>query len=262
MKPEITRERIVEYLRNFASSKDYVFAMWLEGADGLDKVDGYSDIDFWFDVKKEYQESFLHECIKELQKLGEIDSRVDEIRKEIAQSNIHLANTSEYLTLDICVQSHEIRGLDATCFTKNDLAEKPLIQFDKDNIITFKNAPRLNIEKLQKSFNNSKNRILQSSRVIKYIKRNQYGEAYLKYIENIADPLVTIARIIYTPNHLEYGLCHINDHLPQEIVQKLEQFYKVTSFEDIKNNISKAIELLGVLEQQFIEKYGIITDTK
>lgn len=124
MKPEITRERIIEYLRNFASSKDYVFAMWLEGADGLDKVDGYSDIDFWFDVKKEYQESFLHECIKELQKIGEIDSRIDEIRKEIAQSNIHLANTSEYLTLDICVQSHEIRGLDATCFTNNDLEPK------------------------------------------------------------------------------------------------------------------------------------------
>ena len=60
MKPEITRERIIEYLRDFTSSKDYVFAMWLEGADGLDKVDGYSDIDFWFDVKKEYQESFLY----------------------------------------------------------------------------------------------------------------------------------------------------------------------------------------------------------
>lgn len=262
MKPEITRERIIEYLRNFASSKDYVFAMWLEGADGLDKVDEYSDIDFWFDVKKEYQESFLYECIKELQKLGEIDSRIDEIRKEIAQSNIHLTNSSEYLTLDICVQSHEIRGLDATCFTKNDLAEKPLILFDKNSIITFKDTPKLDVEDLQRIFNNSKNRILQSSRVTKYIKRNQYGEAFLKYIENIANPLVTIARIIYTPNHLDYGLCHINDHLPKETVQKLEQFYKVTSFEDIENNVPKAKELLGILERQFIEKYGIITDIK
>ena len=42
--------------------------MWLEGADGLNKVDEYSDIDFWFDVKKEHQESFLYECIKELEK--------------------------------------------------------------------------------------------------------------------------------------------------------------------------------------------------
>ncbi len=262
MEPKITREKIIESLRNFAFSKDYVFAMWLEGADGLGKVDEYSDIDFWFDVKKECQESFLYECIEELQKLDQIDSRVDEIREEIAQNNVHLANTSEYLTLDICVQSHEMRGSDATCFIKNDLAEKPLVLFDKNNIITFKNSPKLDIEKLQKTFDNSKNRILQSSRVTKYIKRNQYGEAYLKYIENIADPLVAIARIVYAPDHPDYGLCHISDHLPREIVQRLEQFYKVVSFEDIENNISEAQKLLGTFEQQFVEEYGTITDSK
>lgn len=230
--------------------------MWLEGADGLGKVDEYSDIDFWFDVKEEHQESFLYECIEELRKLGEIDSQVEEIRREIAQSNIHLVNTSEHLTLDICVQSHEVRGLDATCFAKNDLAERPLVLFDKDNIITFKDVPTVNREELQNTFDNSKNRILQSSRVLKYIKRNQYGGAYLKYIENIADPLVTIARIIYTPNHLEYGLCHINDHLPKGMVQKLEQFYKVASFEDIESSVLSAKELLGELEQDFVGKYN------
>lgn len=260
MAPNLTREKIIEYLRDFAFSKDYVFAMWLEGADGLGKVDEYSDIDFWFDVKKEHQESFLYECVEELQRLGEMDSRDDEIRETIAQSNIHLANTSEYLTLDVCVQSHEIRGLDVTCFVKNDLAERPLILFDKGNIISFKDATELNVEELRKIFSNNKNRIAQSSRVTKYIKRNQYGEAYLKYIENIADPLVVIARSIYTPSHIGYGLCHINDHLPREMVEKLENFYRVGSFEDIENNISKARELLGALERQFAEKYGIITD--
>ena len=115
------------------------------------------------------------------------------------------------------------------------------------------------MEKLQKIFDNSKNRILQSSRVTKYIKRNQYGEAYLKYIENIADPLVAIARIIYTPNHLDYGLCHINNHLPQKITQKLEQFYKVASFDDIENNITEANKLLELFEQQFaIQKSSTI----
>ena len=260
MKPEITREEIIEFLRNFAFSKDYVFAMWLEGADGLGKVDEYSDIDFWFDVKKEHQGSFLYECVEELNKLGKIDSRDDEIRETIAQSNIHLANTSEYLTLDICVQSHEIRGLDVTCFFKNDLAERPLVLFDKDGIISFKDAVEPNIEELRKVFSNNKNRIAQSSRVTKYIKRNQYGEAYLKYIENVANPLVTIARTVYTPHHLGYGLCHINDHLPKEIVQELEELYKVDSFDAIENSITKAKELLVVLEQQFTEKYVIITD--
>ena len=56
----INREYIIQYLKDFAFSKDYVLAMWLEGADGLNQVDEYSDIDFWFDVEKSHQESFLN----------------------------------------------------------------------------------------------------------------------------------------------------------------------------------------------------------
>ncbi|MDE5747168.1 MAG: hypothetical protein K2I21_06285, partial [Acetatifactor sp.] len=90
----IDREQIIEYLKEFSFGKSYVYAMWLEGADGVGQVDAYSDIDFWFDVEQSCQESFLYECIAELEKLAGIDSRVDNIRREIAQSNIHLENTS------------------------------------------------------------------------------------------------------------------------------------------------------------------------
>lgn len=145
----ISRDKVIEYLKDFSEGKSYVYAMWLEGADGVNLVDEYSDIDFWFDVDPNYQESFLYECIDKLSELGNIDSRVDEIREHIAQSNIHLENTSEYLTLDICVQSHEIRGLDVTCYVKNDIAELPLILFDKDNIISFRDE-KIDIEEIKK----------------------------------------------------------------------------------------------------------------
>lgn len=231
--------------------------MWLEGADGIGKVDEYSDIDFWFDVEKNHQEPFLYECTEELQKLGEIDSRVDEIRPSIAQSNIHLANTSEYLTLDICVQSHEIRGLDVTSFYEDDIAERPVILFDKNDIITFRKRGNPDIEQIKEIFSNAKSRILQESRVKKYINRKQYLEACLKYIENIANPLTTIARLIYTPNHCDYGLCHISDHLPKEVVEQLEKLYQVKSLDDIAENLAVARALLTKYEQRLQEKYGI-----
>lgn len=256
----MNRNEIIQQLKNFAIAKDYVFAMWLEGADGLDKVDEYSDIDFWFDVEKSHQESFLYECVEELRKMGEIDSRVDNIRPDIAQSNIHLANTSEYLTLDICVQSHEIRGADATSFYDGDIAERPLVIFDKSNIITFRTRDDLNIERIKKAFSDAKNRILQESRVKKYINRGQYLEAYLKYLENIANPLVTIARLIYTPNHYDYELCHISDHLPKETVEQLEKLYQVKSFDDISENLTMARSLLADFEEQFREKYGVVSN--
>lgn len=62
----LSRDEIIKFMKEFSQNKPYVNAMWLEGADGVNKVDEYSDIDFWFDVKKEYQESFLYECIEEL----------------------------------------------------------------------------------------------------------------------------------------------------------------------------------------------------
>lgn len=256
----INREYIIQYLKDFAFSKDYVLAMWLEGADGLNQIDEYSDIDFWFDVEKSHQESFLNECIEELKKLGKIDSQVDDIRTEIAQSNIHLENTSEYLTLDICVQSHEIRGTNGSTFYKNDIAERPLVLFDKNNIIIYREFHDLDIDKIKSIFTVSKNRILQESRVKKYINREQYLEAYAKYIDNIANPLVIIARLIYTPNHIDYELCHISNHLPKEAVAQLEKLYQIKTLDDINSNLNYAQELLSTYEQQFQEKYVIITD--
>lgn len=256
----LNRDEIIQFVKEFSQNKSYVNAMWLEGADGVNKIDEYSDIDFWFDVDKKYQESFLYECIEELKKIGIIDSRVDEIRNEIAQSNIHLSNTSEYLTLDICVQSHEIRGYDVTCYVKNDIAELPLIIFDKSNIISFTEY-QIDINEIKCVFENNKNRILQNSRVRKYIKRNQYLEAYTKYIDNIANPLVKIARLIYTPRHYDYVLCHISDHLPKEVVEELETLYRVTSLKEIENNLQKSLLLLEKYEKQLNEKYNINSNT-
>lgn len=252
----LDRDTIINYLKEFSLGKDYVHAMWLEGADGVGKVDEYSDIDFWFDVDKSYQESFLYECIDKLSELGKIDSQVNDIREEIAQSNIHLENTSEHLTLDVCVQSHDVRGLDVTCYVRNDIAELPLVIFDKDNIITYRDY-EVNIEEIRNVLENNKCRILQMSRVDKYIKRGDYLEAYMKYIENIANPLVKIARLIYTPRHYEYMLCHISDHLPVEVVSELESFYKVTNLEDIENNLNVAKQLLEKYEQEIKIKYNL-----
>lgn len=250
----IEREEIINFLKEYSKDKEYVYAMWLEGADGINKVDEYSDIDFWFDVDEEKMTTFLYECIEQLQQLGKIDSRVDEIREEIAQSNIHLQNTSKYLTLDICVQSHN-REKSATCYIKNDIAELPLIIFDKDNVITFEDKYELDVNLIKEVFENNKNRIKQKSRVEKYIRRNQYLEAYMKYIEDIAEPLVVIARLIYTPEHYDYKLCHITDHLPKEEVERLERFFKVSNFKEIEKNIKIAESLLNEYEEMIHKEY-------
>ena len=76
----------------------------------------------------------------------------------------------------------------------------------------------------------------------------------MEYEKQILRPIVTIARIIYTPYIYDYELCHISRHLPDDIVKKIEVLYKVNSFEDIERNISLALDILKEFEQEYEAK--------
>ena len=247
---KLDRNYIIDYIKEYAINKNYVYAMWLEGADGLNMVDEYSDLDIWFDVEDSKRNSFVDDMVCHLSLIGKIDTRMNKSTKEIYQSNIHLENTSEYLTIDLAAQN-DTRDREDTCFTNGSITEVPLVIFDKKNIITFRNQKKINKDELDIVFDEKKNRILQYSRVTKYIKRNQYLECFMEYEKQIINPIVTIARIIYTPYIYDYDLCHISRHIPEDIVKKIETLYKVNSFEDIEKNISFALDILKKLEEEY-----------
>lgn len=249
---KLDRDFIINYIKEYSISKDYVYAMWLEGADGLNKVDEYSDLDIWFDVKDSMRDSFIEELVSKLSELGRIDSRMNKVTSEIFQSNIHLENTSEFLTIDLAAQN-DSRDRAATCFAKGSITEVPLIIFDKKNIISFKEPDLVDKDLLKKVYEEKKNRILQYSRVTKYIKRNQYLECFMEYDKQIVKPIVTIARIIYTPEIYDYELCHVSRHLPKDVVEKIEQLYKVSSFDDIEKNITLSLEMLDLFDKKVEE---------
>lgn len=245
----LDRNFLINFIKDYATSKDYVYTMWLEGADGLNQVDQYSDLDIWFDVEDSKRDSFIQNLVDELSKIGKIDSIMTKVSNDIYQSNIHLENTSEYLTLDLAAQN-DSRDRDNTSFIKGSITEVPKIMFDRKNVISFKEPDKLDKELLNKAFEEKKNRILQYSRVTKYIKRNQYLECFMEYDKQILKPIVTIARIVYTPDLYDYELCHISRHMPKEIVEKIEKLYKVSSFDDIEKNITLALEMLDMFDKK------------
>ena len=73
----------------------------------------------------------------------------------------------------------------------------------------------------------------------------------MEYEKQILKPIVTIARILYTPETYDYELCHITRHLPKDIIEQLEQLYKVASFEDIEKNIQLALEMLEIFDKKY-----------
>ena len=72
----------------------------------------------------------------------------------------------------------------------------------------------------------------------------------MEYDKQILKPIVTIARIVYTPDLYDYELCHISRHMPKEIVEKIEKLYKVSSFDDIEKNITLALKMLDMFDKK------------
>lgn len=79
----------------------------------------------------------------------------------------------------------------------------------------------------------------------------------MKYMENVVNPLVETARLLYTPRHFDYGLCHISEHLPVEIVRELEPFYQVTGLKEIEEQLNRAESLFVKYKNRVMETYRL-----
>lgn len=238
------REEIILLMKESFIKDDKVYALWLEGSDGLNKSDEFSDIDFWFDVKDGYEEEILNKSIAILETISKPDfiEYYNHPHPQIFQKNIHLEGTSEFLMLDICAQSHS-RGSEGCTFVEGDIAEYPLILFDKENVINIIESSEADEKSVIDTYKLCISRYEQRSRVIKYIRREKYLEAFAYYEKYVCQPIVTLFRLIYTPRHSEYGLVHISDHLPKDVVKRIEDLYRVKELIDIEKKLALADEM-------------------
>lgn len=152
------------------------------------------------------------------------------------------------------ISNWELRKL--ACFMQYEKANgrETEIVCDDNKIIRFKDYNAAEFE----SWNNArltecKYRYSQHLRVLKYVYRGQYLEAYAYYNRYVLEPLIDILRLIYTPANADYYLIHISHHVPQEYTKKLEYFAQTATIEDIDNKIPQAEkwfnELLKKLER-------------
>ena len=253
------RDQIIERLRERLQDCEPVYALWLEGADGLGRVDEYSDIDVWLDVEDGWEEKALDVCLGVLKEFGPLDfvETFEHPHPKIFQYNAHITGTPEFLLLDICVQSHS-RGSEGCTFVRDDVAEFPVILFDKASIIQIIKEPPVNQAEVQKVFRQCVDTFDQQSRLRKYLLRAKFLEATAYYGKYVCEPLITMYRLVHTPRHYEYYLVHITDHLPAEAVKNLETLHAFRSLEDITRNLSLANRLFAELKGQLLEKYPFL----
>jgi len=167
------RDTIIEFLRAKLESLNYIYAMWLEGADATGTLDLYSDLDIYIDVEDENEFDAIEAVESALNELGEVDYRyvMDHGHPKLRQRIYHLKGTSEYLMIDFCWQLHS-RDREEYVYIYGSNVEAAKVIFDKDNIIRHKEFDPIDYQKYnQDRIKECKYRYTQHSRVMKYVNR-------------------------------------------------------------------------------------------
>ncbi len=256
---KIARDMIIDVIKDKFISMNEVHAYWLEGADGLNAVDGYSDIDIWLDVEDGFEDMIFKIAEEELSKLGKLDFnfKVDHRHPKIHQKYYHIEGTSEYHIIDFCIQSHS-RDSTEVKFVEGDILEFPKVIFDKSGVIAIsKNDEQIDVGIIKNTINEIRSKYKQHSRVIKYVERNNYPEAFIYYLKYVADPLVELVRIKHTPKYQDLHLIHISNHIPQEDIKWLEYYYQISSVNDIRVKTLEAKEVCDKLIKEVEETYKL-----
>lgn len=240
---KITRKQIIEALGNELKNNSAVLAFWLEGADALDTVDKYSDMDVWLDVQDGHKEMVIKQVQSILSQIAPLDfeHEVDHPHPKIRQYFFHLKDTSEFLIIDVCVQSHSREFW----YTKESKDEEVKIIFDKKGVIEFRDLDKAEFQSHQKKriAELEKTFIFFQVWVKKGVKRDNFLEALSYYHSFILDPLVELLRIKHEPTKREFGLKHVERDLPKNVLRELEDLYKVDLTPEISTKSQKANEL-------------------
>jgi len=235
------REAIIETLWERLEPLDYVFALWLEGADANGTADEYSDIDLWADIADECEAEAIAAVEAALRELAPLDFEavLPHGHPQIRQRAYHLAGTSEYLVIDFCLQLHS-RPKDYA-FYEDDPVEAAGVIFDKAGVIrTEPGSAPVDADANAQLLERMRYRYTQHARVVKYVRRGQYPEAFAYYQKYVLEPLVCLLRLTHTPAYADYGYVHISRHVPQEQVRRLEHFARAASLEDIEAKTAEA----------------------
>jgi hypothetical protein len=235
----MNRNNIIEGLHTALEPLPYAYALWLEGADANGTVDPYSDLDFVLDFEDAYETQAIEAVEAALEDMGGIDYKhiINHDHPQLRQRIYHLNGCDEYLMIDFCWQlrSREIE------YIRGDTIEAVKVIFDKSGVIRYKdyNADEFAEGNLAR-LNECKYRAGQHCRILKYVRRGQYPEAFAYYNRYAVEPLVDLLRLIHTPAHADYHLVHISQHIPADELKKLDGFLRVSTLEDIEAKTREA----------------------
>lgn len=233
------RNKIIETLKNHLSMLESVHAMWLEGSLAEKDNDEYSDLDLWLCVDDDKLRSIYDDVEKALETVAPIDFKLElKPTGELGHNVYHLAGMSEFISLDINTQK---LSRDVILREGIDLYETI---FDKSGIIRTVSREQIDFDKQVE--------LIELLKFIDYtalsIKKNALRGKKMESQEYFRNILVRVLEYLRNKAGIsekaDFGFKHVHKDVPEEEVEKLQEFYFANSNEKTIDSLKSWLKSL------------------
>jgi len=227
-KIKIVRNDIVGVLVDTLQPIDYVCAAWQAGAAAFDRVDEWSDIDFYVVVEDDRVEDTFKVIEKSIETLSEIELKYrlpEPTWHGHSQGLIRLKDTSPFLFLDIAIMKRSSKDK----FLQYKIHNKPLVHFDKIGVAKDDPLdPDTFLKRIQSQIEMTKTKFkLFQVLTLKELNRGNTLTALSFYMAYTFRPLVEILRTKFCPQRYNFYTSYLHYDLPDDVAKRLEKLYFV-----------------------------------
>lgn len=240
MSPE--HKQLVQDFKEVLEQDERVVACWLEGSLARKDSDDFSDIDLWIAVKNSAFEEFVDDREAVMAKVGPVLSVLYPLdpfmSDEVEAFQVLFEDVDPSMTVDVYVQSDKRKAK----FMKDSDADECMVIFDDKELIKIAPWNPTEVEEyVDDLFDDVVLRFWHFiPRVKTAIGREDTLEAIDYYNKRLED-LITLYRIMYTPEKAEWGIKDIEYDLPEAAVKTI---YNLLPRPNIKT-MEKLTEKLG-----------------
>lgn len=241
------REAVIALLHGALRPTPFVHAAWLEGADAAGRADEYSDIDLWLDVDHPSLERAFELVRTTLETLGPLDVEDVHVHPDpaVQQRFYRTVGLPPHWFVDVCVQVH---GRDVAFGPHDPFA----VLFDRSGVIRVHHG-EIAPQDVHRAVQALRARQWRWLLVEKEVKRGYRLEALAYYHAEVLGALVEVLRLRHCPWKRDYGLKHVYDDLPGEVVERLEVLHSFTTLDELMTGVQRAAQWFDALMQEHEE---------
>jgi hypothetical protein len=243
----ITRNDIIQVLKETLEPLNYIHALWEGGAAAFSRIDEWSDLDIYLVVDRPQVKEAFDAVENALKSLTRIKQKYDVGQTPwtgIYQAFYRLEGTSKYLIIDLAVLTTEAPDK----LLEPEIHGKAVFYFNKSGIEVPRLDQRTLVEKIQLKLEklNAKREMFNNF-VQKEINRGNYIEAIHLYHHLTLDLLIDALRIRYNLPHFDFKTRYIHYELPLKVIERLKHLCFVQDESELQGKYRKATEWFNEL---------------